>query len=134
MGVDTYSFVSALNGILAQRLVRLTCTHCATADSPETSELMRSGLDPACAAQAKFTRGLGCAHCRGSGYKGRKAVAETLAMTDGLRDLLAERAPLSRIKAAARDTGYRSLREAALAAALAGQTTLEEVNRVTQMA
>jgi general secretion pathway protein E len=132
MGVDTYSFVSALNGILAQRLVRLNCVHCTTRYAPDPAEVARSGIDEA--AQAGFARGLGCAHCRGSGYKGRKAVAETLAMTDALRDLLAERAPLSRIKAAARDAGYRSLRDAAIAAALAGETTLEEINRVTQMA
>jgi general secretion pathway protein E len=134
MGVDTYSFVSALNGILAQRLVRLICAHCAARCAPAEADLVRSGIDAERAAQANFTRGLGCAHCRGSGYRGRKAVAETLSMTDGLRDLLAERAPLSRIKAAARDVGYRSLREAAVDAVLAGETTLEEINRVTQMA
>ena len=81
--------------------------------------------------KAGFTRGLGCAHCRGTGYKGRKAIAETLPLTDTLRDLLAEQAPLSRIKQAARENGYHSLREAAVAAALAGETTLEEINRVT---
>jgi general secretion pathway protein E len=134
MGVDTYSFVSALNGILAQRLVRLICAQCATRCSPEESELVRSGIDAARAAQGRFARGLGCAHCRGSGYRGRKAVAETLSMTDALRDLLAERASLSRIKTVARELGYRSLREAAVDAALAGETTLEEINRVTQMA
>ena len=134
MGVDTYSFVSALNGILAQRLVRLTCTHCAKHYNPPYAELARSKVTVPKLTKAGFTRGLGCAHCRGTGYKGRKAIAETLELTDTLRDLLAERAPLSRIKAAAREVGFQSLREAAVAAALAGVTTLEEINRVTPVA
>jgi general secretion pathway protein E len=82
-------------------------------------------------ADARFRHGLGCAVCRGSGFKGREAIAETLQLTDALRDLLAERAPLSKIKSAAIDTGYRSLREAAVAAVLSGDTTVEEINRVT---
>jgi general secretion pathway protein E len=134
MGVDTYSFVSALNGILAQRLVRLTCTHCAKHYNPPYTELARSKITVPSLRKAGFTRGLGCAHCRGTGYKGRKAIAETLELTDTLRDLLAERAPLSRIKTAARDAGFQSLREAAVAAAIAGATTLEEINRVTPVA
>jgi general secretion pathway protein E len=71
--------------------------------------------------------------CRGTGFKGRKAIAETLPMSDTLRDLLSERAPLARIKAAAREKNYRSLREAAVAAVLAGETTIEEINRVTTL-
>jgi general secretion pathway protein E len=134
MGVDTYSFVSALNGILAQRLVRLTCTHCAKHYNPRYGDLARSGIVVTSLVKAGFRRGLGCAHCRGTGYKGRKAVAETLSLTDTLRDLLAERAPLSRIKAAAHDAGYRSLRDAAVAAAVNGETTIEEINRVTPVA
>jgi general secretion pathway protein E len=132
MGVDTYSFVSALNGILAQRLVRLTCRHCVKPYFPPYAELARSCISVP--KPTKFKRGLGCAHCRGTGYKGRKAIAETLVLTDNLRDLLAERAPLSRIKAAAHEAGYRSLRDAAIAAAMAGATTLEEINRVTPVA
>jgi general secretion pathway protein E len=131
MGVDTYSFVSALNGILAQRLVRLTCTHCAKHYNPSYSDLAASKVTVPKLTAAGFRRGLGCAHCRGTGYKGRKALAETLAMSDALRDMLAERAPLSRIKAAAHAAGYRSLRDAAVAAAISGETTLEEINRVT---
>jgi general secretion pathway protein E len=134
MGVDTYSFVSALNGILAQRLVRLTCTQCAKRYSPEASELERSKITVPKGMKPSFMRGLGCAHCRGTGYKGRKAIAETLELTDTLRDLLAERASLSRIKAAAHEVGFQSLREAAVAAAVAGVTTLEEINRVTPVA
>jgi general secretion pathway protein E len=131
MGVDTYSFVSALNGILAQRLVRLTCTHCAKHYNPRYSDLAASRITVPKLVEAGFKHGLGCAHCRGTGYKGRKALAETLSMTDSLRDLLAERAPLSRIKAAAHEAGYRSLRDAAVASAVSGETTLEEINRVT---
>jgi general secretion pathway protein E len=134
MGVDTYSFVSALNGILAQRLVRLTCTQCARPYSPTAAELARSKITLPKHTRPAFTHGLGCAHCRGTGYKGRKAIAETLELTDALRDLLAERAPLTRIKAAAREVGFQSLREAAVAAAIAGNTTLEEINRVTPVA
>jgi general secretion pathway protein E len=134
MGVDTYSFVSALNGILAQRLVRLTCTQCAKRYHPSSTELARSKITAPKGTKSSFMRGLGCAHCRGTGYKGRKAIAETLELTDTLRDLLAERASLSRIKAAAHEVGFQSLREAAVAAAIAGITTLEEINRVTPVA
>ncbi|GAB4480765.1 MAG: hypothetical protein OHK0044_28940 [Burkholderiaceae bacterium] len=131
MGVDTYSFVSALNGILAQRLVRLVCPRCAKPVKPRYDVLAASHIHVPQLKGAGFQRGLGCAHCRGTGYKGRRAIAETLVLNDELRDLLAERAPLSRIKAAARQAGYRSLREAAVAAALSGATTIEEINRVT---
>jgi general secretion pathway protein E len=131
MGVDTYSFVSALNGILAQRLVRLVCPRCAKPVNPKYDLLAASRIQVTKLKGAGFRRGLGCAHCRGTGYKGRRAIAETLVLNDELRDLLAERAPLSRIKAAAQQAGYRSLREAAVAAALSGATTIEELNRVT---
>jgi general secretion pathway protein E len=131
MGVDTYSFVSALNGILAQRLVRLVCPRCAKPVNPKYDLLAASRIQVTKLEGTGFRRGLGCAHCRGTGYKGRRAIAETLVLNDELRDLLAERAPLSRIKAAAQQAGYRSLREAAVAAALSGATTIEEINRVT---
>jgi general secretion pathway protein E len=104
IGVDPYSFASALNCIVAQRLVRLLCTHCA---------------------------GRGCGHCRGTGYKGRKAVAEVLVLDDTVRERIAERAPLTQLKAEAARLGMRPLREAALALVAAGETTLEEVDRVT---
>src|SRR6266851_1115552 len=124
MGVDSYSFMSALNGILAQRLVRLNCSRCATPYRPPADLLARSGVDKRAAYTARFRRGLGCAHCRGSGYKGRRAIAETLGMSDRMRDLLGERAPISQIKAEARETGFVGLREAALNAAMSGDTTL----------
>jgi general secretion pathway protein E len=131
MGVDAYSFVSALSGIVAQRLIRLNCPHCKKPYTPQYQMLARSQIHVRNLRECGFRRGAGCAHCRGTGFKGRKAIAEMLPMTDTMRDLLAERAPLSRIKAAAREKDYHSLREAAVAAVLAGETTLEEVNRVT---
>jgi len=131
MGVDTYSFVSALSGIVAQRLVRLNCPRCIKSYQPPEALLARGNLGAASGGGANFQHGVGCAHCRGTGFKGRKAIAEKLPLTDTLRDLLSEKAPLARIKQAARENGYHSLREAAVAAALAGETTLEEINRVT---
>jgi general secretion pathway protein E len=131
MGVDSYSLVAALNGIVAQRLLRLTCPHCAAHDKVAPELLARSRIPPARLAGANFRRGLGCAHCRGSGYKGRRAIAETLPMSDQLRDQLVQRAPISQIRQSARETGFSSLRDAAVALALSGDTTLEEINRVT---
>jgi len=118
--------VAALNGILAQRLLRMNCPHCVTnAEVPEDL-VARSGLTAEQAAGAGWSRGLGCAHCRGTGYKGRRAIAETLPMNDQLRDQLVQRAPLSQIRSSARANGFTSLRDAAVAAAMAGETTLEE--------
>lgn len=131
MGVDSYSLVAALNGIIAQRLLRMNCPHCATTVSEPLNLTQRSGLSPESVSTAIFKRGLGCAHCRGTGYKGRRAIAETLPMSDALRDLLVQRAPLSQIRQSARESGFTSLRDAAIALALQGETTLEEINRVT---
>lgn len=131
MGVDSYSLVAALNGIVAQRLMRMNCAQCAE-PTPVTLDLLRqSGLTQALAEGAVFKRGLGCAHCRGTGYKGRLAIAETLPMSDELREQLVQRAPLTHIRQSARARGFTSLRDAAVAHALQGQTTLEEINRVT---
>jgi general secretion pathway protein E len=131
MGVDSYSLVAALNGIVAQRLLRLICPHCATAVEHTGDLLRRSGLSAERVGTATFMHGQGCAHCRGTGYKGRRAIAETLPMSDTLRDQLVQRAPLSQIRQSARASGFTSLRDAAVALALDGQTTLEEINRVT---
>ena len=131
MGVDSYSLVAALNGILAQRLLRMNCPHCIAGAKVDGELLARSGIAAERAAGARWQRGLGCAHCRGTGYKGRRAIAETLPMSDLLRDQLVQRAPLSQIRTSARAGGFTSLRDAAVAAAMAGDTTLEEVNRVT---
>jgi general secretion pathway protein E len=131
MGVDSYSLVAALNGIVAQRLVRTVCPACAADCTVDPELVRRSGLAPAQAQAARWRHGLGCAGCRGTGYKGRLAIAETLTMSDTLRDQLVQRAPLSQIRQTARLGGFTSLRDAAVALACAGETTLEEINRVT---
>ncbi len=131
MGVDPYSFVSALNGIVAQRLLRMTCSHCATAVTPAPELLELSGLTAETTRDYTFMQGSGCGHCRGTGYRGRRAVAEILLLTDELRELIVARAPISQIKEAAVRGGTHSLREAALALVKSGDTTLEEINRVT---
>jgi len=128
MGLDLYNVVSALNAVLAQRLVRLNCKHCAKPYTPDAATLMRHGVT---LEQGHFLRGEGCGHCRGTGYKGRRAVAELLRLDDGLRDLIAARAPMSQIKEAARSRGMKPLRAAALQAVLAGETSFEELERVT---
>ncbi|TDP73124.1 GspE/PulE family protein [Roseateles toxinivorans] len=128
MGLDLYNVVSALNAVLAQRLLRLNCSHCAKPFLPEPEVLAAHGLKPG---EGLFKKGDGCGHCRGTGYKGRRAVAELLKLDDGLRDLIAARAPMSQIKEAARSRGMRSLRSVALAAVCRGETTFEELDRVT---
>jgi general secretion pathway protein E len=131
MNVDLYGFVSAVNAILAQRLVRLVCPHCAAPDRPSEELLVESGLTPSAVAAWKFRLGPGCRECRGSGYKGRKAVAELMVLNDELRELIIGRAPLRKLKDAAQAAGMRFLREAALDAVRNGETTLQEINRVT---
>ncbi|MGL5987013.1 MAG: GspE/PulE family protein, partial [Burkholderiales bacterium] len=131
MGVDTYSFVSALNGILAQRLVRKICEHCAEPYQPDHQLMLDSGLDPDRVGDFTFRIGRGCGHCRGTGYKGRKALAEILKLNDTLRELIISRAPVSQLKEAARKAGMRSLRDIAISTVRSGQTTLQEINRVT---
>lgn len=134
MGVDTYSFVSALNGILAQRLVRVLCPECAAPYAPAGEDLRRSGIAADQAGGMMFRRGRGCGHCRGSGYKGRKAIGEVLALNDEIRELIVARAPIRSIKETARANGTRFLREAALDLVRTGKTSLEEINRVTFVA
>jgi general secretion pathway protein E len=131
MGVDTYSFVSALNGVMAQRLMRVICPECSTIYTPNDSELEESNLTSAQANMMNLRRGRGCGHCRGTGYKGRRAIGELLRLNDELREMIVARAPIRSIKEAARANGTRFLRESAIAMAAAGITTLEEVNRVT---
>ena len=134
MGVDPYSFVSALNGILAQRLLRITCTQCAADYQPDDKLLHDSGITPEEAKDFHFVQGKGCGHCRGTGFKGRKAIAEILQLNDEIRELIIAREPLRRIKDAARKNGTRFLREAALELVRNGETSLQEINRVTFVA
>jgi general secretion pathway protein E len=134
MQVDTYSFVSALNGVLAQRLLRVVCPHCSEPYQPDEQLLADSGIDAKAASEFRFVRGTGCGKCRGSGYKGRKAIAEILNLNDDIREMIATRQPIKAIKEAARSNGTRLLREAAIDAVKRGETTLQEINRVTFVA
>ncbi|MEO8387803.1 GspE/PulE family protein [Polaromonas sp.] len=131
MGIDPYAFVSALNGIWAQRLVRLNCPHCATDYTPSDSELARVNLTRTEVSDYEFKQGKGCGDCRGTGYKGRKAIAEILTLNDEIRELIVEKRPIRQIKEAARLNGTRSLREAALKLVKCSDTTLDEIKRVT---
>jgi general secretion pathway protein E len=131
MGIDPYAFVSALNGIWAQRLIRINCPHCSRAFQPGAAELARIGRTPAQVSEYRFRRGAGCGDCRGTGYKGRHAVAEILTLTDTLREMIVDKRPISQIKEAARLNGTRTLREAALDLVAQGVTTIEEIKRVT---
>ena len=130
MGVDPYSFVSALNGIVAQRLVRINCPDCRRPAQPDADLLADSGIEGD-VADFRFMAGQGCGTCRGSGFKGRKAIAEFLVLDDELREMIVANAPIRQIKDRARKGGTRMLREAALDLVRAGETTLQEINRVT---
>jgi general secretion pathway protein E len=134
MGVDPYSFVSALNGVLAQRLVRVNCPACAADFQPDEALLTDSGLTQADVADFNFRAGKGCGQCRGSGYRGRKSIAEVLHLNDEIRELIVARAPIRAIKDAAQRNGTQFLRASALELVKRGETTLEEINRVTFVA
>ncbi len=131
MGVDTYSFVAALNGIIAQRLVRINCQDCKVTDLPDSQLLKESGLSEADVVDYQFAIGRGCGKCRGTGFKGRKAIAEMLILNDELRELIATRQPIRIIKEAAKKYNTRFLRQSALELVKLGETTLQEINRVT---
>jgi general secretion pathway protein E len=129
IGVDPYNLVSALNGVVAQRLVRMNCTHCA---QPVQVDLTgRSPQERAQLEGAVLQAGRGCGHCRGTGYRGRRAVAEVLILDDTLRDAIAQRQSIAAIKAGARARNMRSLRSNALDLVAQGLTTLTELDRVT---
>jgi general secretion pathway protein E len=131
MDIDLHSFVSALNGVLAQRLLRMACPQCSRPVQPDRAVLASMAIDVERAASARFVEGRGCGHCRGTGYKGRRAVGELLQLDDDMREMIIAKAPARALKDAARDRGTVLLREAAMDAALRGLTTLEEVARVT---
>jgi len=134
MGVDAYAFVSALNGILAQRLVRVLCEHCAAPARPDDEAILDSGLTLEEVKSWKFRAGKGCSHCRGTGYKGRYAVGEILVLNDELREAIVARAPARKLKELAMKHGSRLIRNAALDLVKNGMTTLLEANRVTALA
>ena len=134
MGVEAYQFVSALNCVLAQRLVRTICRDCRHPVTIPEEELREAKIDPAIAAEHTFYQGGGCIECGGTGYRGRTAICELLDLSDHIRELILERRPTSEIKQAARAAGMRFLRESAVEQVLQGRTTLHEINKVTFVA
>ncbi|HWG51139.1 MAG TPA: GspE/PulE family protein [Candidatus Acidoferrales bacterium] len=131
MGVEPYNFVSALNCILAQRLVRLICENCRTAVHYAPDVLVASGLDPQQWSQVPFYEGQGCIECAGTGFRGRTAIHELLDLSDRIREMILGKKPTSEIRRAAREEGMRFLRESALDKVRTGLTTLKEINKVT---
>ncbi len=131
MGIDVTSFYSALNGILAQRLVRLVCQSCVKPVTPATLLLRDSGLEHVDTRHYDFVAGHGCAQCRGTGYRGRRAIGELLTLSDELREAFLTHQPIGQLKRLATQSGTVFLRAAALSLVAQGQTTLQEVNRVT---
>jgi type II secretory ATPase GspE/PulE/Tfp pilus assembly ATPase PilB-like protein len=131
MGVEPYNFVSALNCIMAQRLVRVVCESCKKKVSYDASVLKDSGLDQAEWGGFEFSEGTGCLECSGSGYRGRTAITELLDLSDHIREMIIDRRPTSEIKRAAKDVGMTFLRDSGLRKVRAGLTTLREINKVT---
>jgi type II secretory ATPase GspE/PulE/Tfp pilus assembly ATPase PilB-like protein len=131
MGVEPYNFVSALNCIMAQRLVRIICENCKRAKKHSAEEIRESGLDPAGVSGYAFSEGAGCLECSGTGYHGRTAICELLDLTDHIREMIVDRRPTSEIKRAAIEEGMITLRQSGLAKVRAGVTTLREINKVT---
>jgi type II secretory ATPase GspE/PulE/Tfp pilus assembly ATPase PilB-like protein len=131
MNVDLYNFVSALNCVLAQRLVRKVCLHCKQPVQVSHQVLEESGLDPAIYSGFTFHEGRGCIECNGTGFHGRVAVSELLDLSDHIRELILDRRPASEIKRAAKEEGMTFLRESALEMVFRGVTTLREINKVT---
>jgi len=131
MGVEPYNFVSALNCIMAQRLVRVTCANCKKPKRYSAEELKEAGLDPAVWGNVTFAEGAGCLECSGTGYHGRTAICELLDLTDRIREMIVDRRPTSEIKRVACEEGMIALRESGLAKVRAGITTVKEINKVT---
>jgi type IV pilus assembly protein PilB len=131
MGVEPYQFVSALNCVLAQRLVRIICIHCKRPAKPSVALLEESAMDPRLADRHTFYEGAGCIECGGTGFKGRMAICELLDLTDSIREMILARRPTTEIKKAAHEEGMRFLRESAVEKVLEGLTTLREINKVT---
>src|SRR5258707_5076976 len=131
MGVEPYNFVAALNCILAQRLVRVTCVHCKTPIAYPDSYLVESGLEPDKWRDVDFYEGAGCFECGGTGFRGRTAIHELLDLSENIREMILNKRPASEIRRLARDEGMIFLRESALDKARSGITTLKEINKVT---
>jgi type IV pilus assembly protein PilB len=131
MKVDLYNFVSALNCVLAQRLVRRICDNCKHEVKYGDAFLIESGLNPADFRGRTFFEGVGCLECNGTGFHGRSAISELLDLSDHIRTMIIDRRPASEIKKAAKDEGMLFLRESALQKVMEGRTTLREINKVT---
>jgi type IV pilus assembly protein PilB len=131
MGVEPYNFVSALNCIMAQRLVRVICPNCKRPKKYSPEELQEAGIDPAVWGGVTFAEGAGCLECSGTGYHGRTAICELLDLTDRIREMIVDRRPTSEVKRFAREEGMITLRESGMAKARAGVTTLKEINKVS---
>jgi type IV pilus assembly protein PilB len=131
MKVDLYNFVSALNCVLAQRLVRKICQECKREVRYPDAFLIESGLNPAEYRNQLFSEGAGCLECNGTGFHGRSAIAELLDLSDRIRGMILDRRPASEIKKAAKEEGMTFLRESALKKVNEGKTTLREINKVT---
>ena len=131
MGVEPYNFVSSLNCIMAQRLVRIVCENCKKSVQYPEDLLRRSGFDPEAWAGVSFVEGAGCLECSGTGYHGRTAITELLDLSDRIREMIIARRPTSEIKRAAREEGMTFLRDSGVEKVRAGITTLKEINKVT---
>ena len=131
MGVEPYNFVSSLNCVLAQRLVRLLCPTCKRLYEPTDEDFIESGMRPEEVRDNRFFMNVGCDACNHTGYRGRTAIHELLDMSDTIREMIIERRPGSEIRRQAEKEGLSSLRESAVKKVFAGQTTLYEINRVT---
>ncbi len=131
MGVEPYNFVSALNCIMAQRLVRVICPNCKKPKRYSPGELKEAGLDPVVWENVTFAEGAGCLECSGTGYHGRTAICELLDLTDRIREMIVDRRPTSEIKRVACEEGMIALRDSGLAKVRAGITTVKEINKVT---
>jgi type IV pilus assembly protein PilB len=131
MGVEPYNFVSALNCIMAQRLVRVVCENCKRPKKYSPEELSEAGLDASSWSDITLVEGAGCLECSGTGFHGRTAICELLDLTDRIREMIVDRRPTSEIKRIAREEGMITLRESGLAKIRDGITTLKEINKVT---
>ena len=131
MGVEAYNFVSALNCILAQRLVRTICEYCVRPVEYDDEVLVASGFDPAEWHSFEFREGAGCIECGGTGYRGRTAIHELLDLTDPIREMILDKKPTSEVRRLAQQEGMKFLRESAIDRVRRGLTTLKEINKVT---
>jgi type IV pilus assembly protein PilB len=131
MGVEPYNFVAALNCILAQRLVRVICSHCKKTVTYPDEYLTESGLDPAKWRDVELWEGTGCFECGGTGFRGRSAIHELLDLSEPIREMILNKRPSSEIRRQAREEGMTFLRDSALEKAREGVTTLKEINKVT---